>query len=78
MRVAVVVHPRAGREELTWDGRELRLRITQAPVEGAANAAVLRLVAAWAGVAPSRVRLVAGHRGTHKQVEIEGVDVLPH
>ena len=64
MRVAVVVHPRAGREELTWDGRELRLRITQAPVEGAANAAVLRLV--------------AGHRGTHKQVEIEGVDVLPH
>jgi hypothetical protein len=77
MRVAVVVHPRAGREELIWNGRELRLRITQPPIDGAANAAVLRLIAAWAGVAPSRIRLVAGHRGTHKQVEIEGVDVLP-
>jgi uncharacterized protein YggU (UPF0235/DUF167 family) len=77
MRVTVVVHPRAGREELIWNGRELRLRITQPPIDGAANAAVLRLVAAWAGVALSRVRLVAGHRGTHKQVEIEGVDVLP-
>jgi uncharacterized protein YggU (UPF0235/DUF167 family) len=77
MRLAVVVHPRAGREELNWDGRELRLRITQPPVDGAANAAVIRLVAAWAGVAPSRVRLVAGHRGTHKQVEIVGVDALP-
>ncbi|MGD1052789.1 MAG: DUF167 domain-containing protein [Candidatus Dormibacteria bacterium] len=77
MRVAVVVHPRSGREELTWDGRELRLRITQPPVDGAANAAVLRLVAAWAGVAPSHVRLVAGRRGSHKQVEIEGIDVLP-
>jgi hypothetical protein len=62
---------------LIWNGRELRLRITQPPIDGAANAAVLRLVAAWAGVALSRVRLVAGHRGTHKQVEIEGVDVLP-
>jgi len=77
MRVAVVVHPRAGREELSWDGRELRLRVTQPPIDGAANAAVPRLVAGWAGVAPSRVRLVAGHRGTHKQVEIEGVDALP-
>ncbi len=77
MRVAVVVHPRAGKEELSWDGRELRLRVTQPPIEGAANAAVLRLVAGWAGVAPSRVRLVAGHHGTHKQVEIEGVDALP-
>jgi len=77
MRVAVVVHPRAGREELTWDGRELRLRITQPPVDGAANAAVLRLVAAWAGVAPSRVRLVAGHRGTHKQWRSRGSTSLP-
>ncbi len=77
MRLAVMVHPRAGREELTWDGHELRLRITQPPVDGAANAAVIRLVAGWAGVAPSRVRLVAGHRSAHKQVEIVGIDALP-
>ena len=50
---------------------------TQPPVEGAANTAVLRLVAAWLGVAPSRVRLIAGHRHAHKLVEVEGVDGPP-
>jgi hypothetical protein len=77
MRVAVTVHPHAGREELRWDGRELRLSITQPPAEGAANAAALRLVAAWLQVPPSRVRLVAGRRSRHKLVEIEGIDALP-
>jgi hypothetical protein len=77
MRVAVVVHPRASREQLRWDGEELRLWITQPPVEGAANAATVRLVAAWLKVPPSRVRLVAGRRATRKLVEIEGLDALP-
>ncbi|MGO8687748.1 MAG: DUF167 domain-containing protein [Candidatus Dormibacteria bacterium] len=77
MRVAVVVHPRASRERLRWDGRELRLWTTQPPVEGAANTAVLRLVAAWLGVAPSRVRLISGHRGSHKVVEVDGVVAPP-
>jgi uncharacterized protein YggU (UPF0235/DUF167 family) len=77
MRVAVVVHPRASREELRWDGRELRLRITEPPVGGAANGAALRLVATWLGVAPSRVRLISGHRGSHKLVEVDGVVALP-
>ncbi|MGP8160194.1 MAG: DUF167 domain-containing protein [Candidatus Dormibacteria bacterium] len=77
MRIAVVVHPRARREELRWDGRELRLWITQPPVEGAANAATVRLVADWLDVAPSRVRLVAGLRGRSKLVEVEGIDAPP-
>jgi hypothetical protein len=77
MRVAVVVHPRASREAVRWDGRELRLWITQPPVEGAANAAALRMVADWLDVAPSRVRLVSGRRGAHKLVEVEGIDSLP-
>jgi hypothetical protein len=72
MRVTVVVHPRAGREELIWNGRELRLRITQPPIDGAANAAVLRLVAAWAGVALSRVRLVGGDRGGRRPSPLSG------
>jgi uncharacterized protein YggU (UPF0235/DUF167 family) len=44
------------------------------PVEGAANEALCRLVARAAGVAPSRVAVVRGHRGRQKVVRIEGVD----
>jgi len=77
VRIAVVVHPRASREKLRWDGDELTLWITQPPVDNAANAACVRMVAAWLEVAPSRVSLVAGHHGRHKLVEVEGVTSLP-
>jgi uncharacterized protein YggU (UPF0235/DUF167 family) len=77
MRVAVVVHPRASREELRWDGRELLVWTTRPPVQSAANAAVLRLVAGWLRVPPSHVRLVSGGRARHKVVEVEGIVSLP-
>jgi uncharacterized protein YggU (UPF0235/DUF167 family) len=77
VRVAVVVHPRAGAERMRWDGDQLELWITQPPVDEAANRACLRRVAAWLGVTPGQVRLVAGHHGRRKLVEIEGIDALP-
>ena len=77
MRVTVVVHPRATAERLRWDGEELHLWITQPPVEGAANAAALRLVGVWLKVPPSSVRLVAGLRGHRKLVDVDGIDSLP-
>jgi uncharacterized protein len=77
VRLAVVVHPRSGRERLRWDGEELDLWITQPPVDDAANSACVRMVATWLGVPPSTVRLVAGHRGRRKLVEVEGRLSLP-
>jgi len=73
-RVGVRVHPRASRERLLWNGEVLSIWITQPPVEGAANAAVVRIVAGWLNVPPSRVRLVGGLRSRRKLVE---VDVAP-
>ena len=73
-RIGVLVHPRASRERLVWDGEALSVWITQPPVEGAANAAVVRIVAGWLDVPPSRVRLVGGLRSRRKLVE---VDVAP-
>jgi hypothetical protein len=78
MRLSVVVHPRAGRERREWDGRELRLWITEPPVEGAANAAVVRAVAAWLNIAPSRVHLLAGRRGHRKLLDVDGMATPPN
>ena len=77
MRVTVVVHPRAARERREWDGQDLRLWITQPPIDNAANKAVVRLVADWLGIARTQVRLVAGHGGRRKLVDVEGVARLP-
>lgn len=44
------------------------MRVTAAPVEGAANDAVLRALAAALGVAPSDLRIERGARGRRKVV----------
>jgi len=67
--------PRAARERLVAgaDG-SLAAHVTAPPVEGAANAALCRLVAKAAGVPPSRVSVVRGGRSRLKVVRIEGLD----
>jgi uncharacterized protein len=70
----VRVTPRAGRDEVVGvseDG-ELLVKVRAAPADGAANAAVLRTIAAAAGVAPSRLQLVRGATSRTKTVSIAG------
>ena len=68
------VEPRASRDEiLGWRNDVLRVRVTAPPVEGAANAAVVALVAKALGVAPSNVRVVGGERGRDKRVRVAGL-----
>lgn len=50
----------------------LRIYVTCKPKEGEANAATLKLIAQWLGVAPSRVRIVKGLRSRDKVVEVAG------
>jgi len=50
------------------------VRVAAAPVDGAANAALLRLLAAALDVAPSRLRIAAGAAARRKIVEAEGLD----
>jgi uncharacterized protein YggU (UPF0235/DUF167 family) len=51
----------------------LRLRVTAAPVAGAANTAVARLLAKALGVPPSSISVVSGLQGRTKIVEIAGL-----
>jgi uncharacterized protein YggU (UPF0235/DUF167 family) len=73
--IRVRLTPRSAREELAErpDG-SYAARVTAPPVDGRANEALCRLVAARAGVAPSRVSVVRGAKGREKVVRVEGVD----
>jgi uncharacterized protein YggU (UPF0235/DUF167 family) len=73
-RIEVRLQPRASRDELLGlrDG-VLQARVCAAPVDGAANAALCRLIARRAGVAPSRVEVIRGERGRLKLVRVIGL-----
>ena len=82
IRVTVRLTPRASRDEVAGfqpaangDGEELRVRVTAAPLEGQANAALERLLAKRLGVARGDVRVVAGSRSRRKVVEIEALTI---
>lgn len=51
----------------------LRIRVAAPAVEGAANAALVRLLADELGLAAREVRIVAGAKARHKLVTVDGV-----
>lgn len=72
MRLSVIVTPRARRERVErLDGATLRVAVTAPPHEGQANAAVIRAVARFLDVAPSRVRVLRGAAGRRKILDVE-------
>jgi uncharacterized protein len=73
-RVTLKVHPRARRTRLCGRvGDAWKLELAAPPVDGKANEACVKFLAELAGVPRSRVRIVLGHAGRLKVVEIEGV-----
>ncbi len=74
-RLAIRCVPRGGvdRIEGVVDG-SLRIRVAAPAVDGAANDALLRLLADELGVARGAIRLIAGETGRNKVVAIDGVE----
>lgn len=74
LKIAVRLTPRGGRDgldgvEVRDDGRPvLKARVRAAPEDGAANAALERLLAKTLGVPASRVAVTAGHTARVKTV----------
>ena len=75
VRFAVRLTPRGGSDRVdgVTDG-VLRARVAAPPVEGAANQALLRLIATELDVPRRDVRLVAGAGGRTKLVAVDGVE----
>ncbi len=75
VRFTVRVQPRASRAAIDGlHGDALKLRVSAPPVEGAANEAVVALLADALDVARRAVRIVAGESSRSKVVEVDGVD----
>jgi uncharacterized protein (TIGR00251 family) len=71
----VRVQPRAPRSQIVgWraDGA-LSVRVAAPPVEGQANAALARLLAAALGLSPAAVTVEHGARGRDKLVKVAGL-----
>jgi uncharacterized protein (TIGR00251 family) len=74
VRFAVRVQPRSSRNAVEGLlGDALKVRLTAPPVEGAANDALVALLADELGVPRRSIRIVSGETGRNKLVEVDGV-----
>ena len=79
-RIAVRLTPRGGRDAVEgWgedaDGRPLlKVRVSAPPVDGEANAALIKLIAKTLGAPRSSVRIASGEGARVKILAVEGLD----
>ena len=72
------VQPRASRDGFgEASGDRIKLRLTAPPIEGKANARLIRFLANAFGVTKARVQLESGASNRNKRVRIQAPERLP-
>ncbi len=75
VHLEVRVMPRAGRTGLGgYRGGVLVIRLAAAPVDGAANDALIEFLADLLGRPKRDVSILAGHKSRNKRIAIAGLD----
>jgi len=74
VRLEIVAKPGARIPSVARRGADVVVAVRERAVDGKANAAIARAVAAWLGIAPSRIELLHGGSGRRKLLAIDGVD----
>ena len=75
VRIQVRVIPRSSKNSIVWEEGALKVRLTAPPVDGAANEALIALLAQCLGLPKRDIQIVYGTTGRHKTVEIMGMTV---
>ena len=70
--IKVRVQPKSSRNQLDgFQDGALRVRVTAAPTEGQANAAVIAILAKTLGVSKSRLEIIRGYSSRDKVVSVD-------
>ncbi|HLI05855.1 MAG TPA: DUF167 domain-containing protein [Ktedonobacteraceae bacterium] len=74
MRIVVRVIPRSSKNALTWEqgSGTLKVRLTAPPVDGAANEALVALLAEKLAIPRRDITIVRGATGRQKTLDIAG------
>jgi uncharacterized protein (TIGR00251 family) len=71
--IRLTVSPRSPANRIEIDANQtIRVRLTARPVEGAANASLLKFLAAVLDVPRSNLTILAGTQARHKRILAEG------
>jgi len=71
--LSVYVQPRASRTAIAGQhGDDLKIRLAAAPVDNAANEALVEFIAQQLGIPKRNIRVLAGAASRRKTLEIEG------
>ncbi|NLK51688.1 MAG: YggU family protein [Syntrophomonadaceae bacterium] len=74
VQIKVRVQPRASRNQVVgWMEESLKVRLTAPPVEGEANAALVRFLAEYFRLPRSAVSLITGSTSRQKIVQLVGI-----
>jgi uncharacterized protein (TIGR00251 family) len=73
MRINVRVLPRSSKNLIEWEDSGLKVHLTAPPVDGAANTALIALLAQCLTVPKRDIQIVRGTASRSKVVEITGI-----
>jgi uncharacterized protein (TIGR00251 family) len=72
--LSVKVQPRASKNSIeSTVGNELRIKVTAAPVDSAANEALVRYLSEALDIPRNRIEILRGHKSRHKIVKLFGI-----
>ncbi|MEL5648367.1 DUF167 family protein YggU [Serratia ureilytica] len=78
LAIRLYIQPKASRDQIIGlHGDELKVAITAPPVDGQANAHLIKFIAKQFKVAKSNVTIEKGELGRHKQLRIVNPQQLP-
>ncbi|WP_318433969.1 DUF167 family protein YggU [Photobacterium leiognathi] len=77
--VRLYIQPKASRDQIVGlHGDEIKIAITAPPVDGKANAHLVKYLSKQFKVAKGLIHIVKGLQGRHKQVRIEAPKAIPN
>jgi len=71
MKLAVRIVPNAKQSQAVgWEGQTLKVRIAAPPIEGKANAELIRFIAELCDCAPSEIQIIKGLASKQKTLDV--------